>query len=119
MCNYVQELKMTLYKREFGEGFNLGFNLADYPWLTDKSWHNDMSPSFFFKVGIQYLVLWVDYETPDDREQSEERYVVMTAINEGTDSEPEINTGEDSEVVFTTESSSELTAYLKKLASAH
>jgi len=44
---------------------------------------------------------------------------VMTAINEGTDSEPEINTGEDSEVVFTTESPSELTAYLKKLASAH
>ena len=51
---------MALYKREFGESFNLGFNLADYPWLTDKSWHNDMSPSFFFKVGIQQGLIILD-----------------------------------------------------------
>ncbi|MCT8985291.1 hypothetical protein [Shewanella phaeophyticola] len=110
---------MALYKSEFGENFNLGFNIEDFPWLTDKSWHNDMCPSFYFKMGIQHLVLWVDFEAPDDREESEERYLVMTAINEGTDNEPEIFTSEDSEVVFTTESPSELTTYLKKLASAY
>lgn len=115
----TQELEMTHYKREFGEDFNLGFNLADFPWLTDKSWHNDVSPSFTFKAGSQYLVLWVDYEEPDSRELGQERYLVMTAINEGTETDPEIYTGEDSEVVLATESPSELTAYLRQLASAH
>lgn len=38
-----------LYKNEFGADFDLGFNLNDYPFLKDKSWHNDVSPSFFFK----------------------------------------------------------------------
>lgn len=115
----TQELEMTHYKREFGEDFNLGFNLTDFPWLKDKSWHNDVSPSFTFKAGSQYLVLWVDYEEPDSRELGQERYLVMTAINEGTEADPEIYTGEDSEVVLATESPSELTAYLRQLASAH
>jgi len=110
---------MALYKREFGEDFNLGFNIENFPWLTDKSWHNDVSPSFFFKVGSQHLVLWVDYEVPDNRELSQERYLVMTAFNEGTEAEPEIYTGEDSEVVFKTESPKELMSYLNQLASAH
>jgi len=115
----TQELKMALYKREFGEEFNLGFDLADFPWLKDKSWHNDVSPSFTFKAGTQYLVLWVDYEEPDRRELEQERYLVMTAINEGTETETEIYTGEDSEVVLATESPSELITYLKQLSSAH
>jgi hypothetical protein len=115
----TQELKMALYKREFGEEFNLGFDLADFPWLKDKSWHNDVSPSFTFKAGTQYLVLWVDYEEPDSRELEQERYLVMTAINEGTETEAEIYTGEDSEVVLATESPSELITYLKQLSSAH
>jgi hypothetical protein len=115
----TQELKMALYKREFGEEFNLGFDLADFPWLKDKSWHNDVSPSFTFKAGTQYLVLWVDHEEPDSRELEQERYLVMTAINEGTETEAEIYTGEDSEVVLATESPSELITYLKQLSSAH
>jgi hypothetical protein len=115
----TQEFKMALYKREFGEEFNLGFDLADFPWLKDKSWHNDVSPSFTFKAGTQYLVLWVDYEEPDSRELEQERYLVMTAFNEGTETEAEIYTGEDSEVVLATESPSELTTYLKQLSSAH
>ena len=110
---------MALYKREFGEEFNLGFDLADFPWLKDKSWHNDVSPSFTFEAGTQYLVLWVDYEEPDSRELEQERYLVMTAFNEGTETEEEIYTGEDSEVVWATESPSELITYLKQLSSAH
>lgn len=110
---------MTLYKREFGESFNLGFNHSEFPWLVDKSWHNDVCPSFTFKAGSQYLVLWVDYEDPEKREYEQERYVVMTAINEGTDTEPEIYADEGSKVVLATESPSELTAYLRQLATAH
>ncbi|AQS35245.1 hypothetical protein Sps_00020 [Shewanella psychrophila] len=64
---------MHQYKQEFGEAFDLGFELSHFSFLKDKSWHNDVCPSFMFKakvnsdisVGLeqseQYLVLWVDY----------------------------------------------------------
>lgn len=107
------------YKTEFGPDFDLGFNLSDYPQLTDKSWHNDVCPSFTFKAGSQHLILWVDYENPDERELSQERYVVMTAINEGTESEPEIYTGDETEVVFAAEKPAELKAYLSQITTAH
>lgn len=51
------------------------------------SWHNDVSPSFTFKAGSQYLVLVVDYEEPDSRELAQECYLVMTAINEGSEAD--------------------------------
>lgn len=62
---------MDEYKQEFGESFQLGFELSHFPFLKDKSWHNDVCPSFMFKgkegidssTGLeqseQYLVLWV------------------------------------------------------------
>ena len=37
--------------------------------LIDKSWHNDQCPSFYFKVGEQYYVLWVDYADVEQREE--------------------------------------------------
>ena len=68
---------MHLYKQEFGEAFELGFELGHFPFLLDKSWHNDVCPSFMFKSkkgsdssnldqhksqqNDQYLVLWTDY----------------------------------------------------------
>lgn len=59
------EVIMELYKQEFCQDFDLGFDLNDHPYLIDKSWHNDLCPSFYFKVGEQYYVLWVDYaESP-------------------------------------------------------
>ena len=92
---------MKLYKQEFGQSFDLGFELSQYPWLIDKSWHNDVSPSFYFKTSTGYMVLWVDYEDPEQRENSEqERYILMTAINSGTEQSPEIHHDEDSSVIF-------------------
>ena len=81
---------MSLYKQEFGQNFNLGFDLKDHPYLIDKSWHNDQCPSFYFKVDEQYYVLWVDYADIEQREEDTPRYVIIEATNEGTDQEPEI-----------------------------
>ena len=78
-----------LYKNEFGSNFDLGFNLSDHPYLNDKSWHNDVSPSFYFNAGAQYYVLWVDYADPNEREYSNERYLIQQAENEGDAENPE------------------------------
>ncbi|WP_434939708.1 hypothetical protein ACRWQN_02850 [Shewanella sp. HL-SH8] len=78
------------YKNEFGADFDLGFNLSDYPFLKDKSWHNDISPSFYFNVGSQYYVLWVDHSDPAEREESNSRYLIQKATNEGDEANPEV-----------------------------
>ncbi|WP_194442465.1 hypothetical protein [Pseudoalteromonas simplex] len=81
---------MSLYKQEFGRDFDLGFDLKEHPYLIDKSWHNDVCPSFYFNVGEQYYVLWVDYADEEQREENTTRYTVIEAINEGSAEEPEI-----------------------------
>jgi hypothetical protein len=79
-----------IYKNEFGADFDLGFNLSDYPYLKDKSWHNDVSPSFYFSIGPKYYVLWVDHADPAAREDSNSRYLIQEATNEGDEINPEI-----------------------------
>ncbi|OBT04769.1 hypothetical protein A9267_17670 [Shewanella sp. UCD-FRSSP16_17] len=107
---------MELYQQEFGQHFNLGFDLSKFPWLVDKSWHNDISPSFYFKTRTGYMVLWVDYEAPNQREDSSlERYVVMTAVNSGTDELPEIYHDENCEQIYSSEEAIPLTTFLTKL----
>ncbi|WP_108944603.1 hypothetical protein [Shewanella halifaxensis] len=109
---------MELYKQEFGQNFNLGFDLSLYPWLMDKSWHNDISPSFYFRTPTGFMVLWVDYEDPEQREDSEQdRYVVMTAVNSGTDESPEIHHDEESSVIFSSNDIGDtISFFLKRLA---
>ncbi|ABV86605.1 hypothetical protein [Shewanella pealeana] len=102
------------YKNEFGTDFELGFNLANYPYLHDKSWHNDLSPSFYFKVNQQYYVLWVDYAELHKREDTCCRYLIQEAINEGNDVSPEIYSSNGS-VIFENESSKELEEFLNNL----
>ena len=52
---------MELFKQEFGQNFEIGFDLKNHPYLIDKSWHNDQCPSFYFNVSEQFYVLWIDY----------------------------------------------------------
>lgn len=104
-----------LYKREFGANFNLGFNLGDFPQLHDKSYHNDVCPSFWFMKNSQYFVLWVDFENPDDRESETKRYTIITAENFGDNPNPEIGLSTDSIEIFSTENQSELTTFLYSL----
>lgn len=100
---------MHLYQQEFGDKFELGFNLADHPFLIDKSWHNDASPSFYFKKGNHFYVLWVESANVDDRENdSDARYTIMLAENEGDENDPELTS---IEVVFETEQAAELSHF--------
>lgn len=94
---------MSLYKQEFGQDFDLGFDLKEHPYLIDKSWHNDLCPSFYFKVDEQYFVLWVDYADEELREENTARYTIVKAINEGSKEEPEIYTI-DSKFIYESES---------------
>lgn len=103
-----------LYKREFGQDFELGFDLRDHPYLTDKSWHNDVSPSFYFKVEEQFYVLWVDFQDPEQREYSNCRYLIQEAINEGTEDTPEISSS-DCSIIFESEYPAELINFVNML----
>lgn len=105
---------MHQYQQEFNENFELGFALSEYPFLVDKSWHNDTSPSFYFKRGDQYLVLWVDHSDPNDRENDAARYSVQEADNEGNSDIPELYCGSN-EIVFESNSASELDLFLRCL----
>ncbi len=100
------------YKTEFGLDFNLGFDLSEYPLLIDKSWHNDVCPSFYFRVGGEYFVLWVDFEDPYRREYDIARYAVVSAENLGCDESPDIVCGENGIDMFRTDDAHSLAAYL-------
>lgn len=105
---------MELYKQEFGQDFDLGFDLKNHPYLIDKSWHNDLSPSFYFKVAEQYYVLWVDYADTEQREENTPRYIITGAVNEGTKAEPEIYAN-DFDALFREEKYHNLSKHLNEL----
>lgn len=105
---------MELYKQEFNENFDLGFDLKDHPYLIDKSWHNDLCPSFYFNVSEQFYVLWVDDADIEQREEDMPRYVIIEAINEGNNEEPEVYAG-NGKMIFECENYIELKHYLLNL----
>ena len=105
---------MHQYQQEFNENFELGFALSEYPFLVDKSWHNDTSPSFYFKTEDTFLVLWVDYPSLEDRDSDNPRYVIMKPENTSDSRDPELYCG-SGEVVFESESIIKLDHFLKVL----
>ena len=107
-----------LYKNQFGADFDLGFNLSDYPYLKDKSWHNDVSPSFYFSIGQQYYVLWVDHADPTEREDSNGRYLIQEATNEGDEINPEVYSS-SGDIIFESELVINLNQFLAKLNNSH
>ncbi|MAJ41182.1 MAG: hypothetical protein CMK62_14040 [Pseudoalteromonadaceae bacterium] len=109
---------MSLYKQEFGQNFDLGFDLKNHPYLIDKSWHNDLCPSFYFKVGEQHYVLWVDYADIEQREEETLRYLIVEAVNEGSNQEPEIYAGTIT-ITFECEDYSDLKLFLATITTRH
>ena len=101
---------MSLYKQEFGQNFDLGFDLKDHPYLIDKSWHNDQCPSFYFSVGEYFYVLWVDYADIEQREEDTPRYLIIEALNEGNKEYPEIYAS-NGEITFECEDYTDLKLY--------
>lgn len=46
------------YKQAFGQDFDLGFDLDSLPVkLTDRSYGNDVCPSFYFSAGGEYVLV--------------------------------------------------------------
>lgn len=103
---------MELYKQEFGQNFDLGFDLKNHPSLIDKSWHNDLCPSFYFKVGEQYYVLWVDYADIEQREEDTPRYMITKGVNEGSKDKPEVYCEINIEELFCCENYKDLKLFL-------
>lgn len=99
-----------LYQQEFGPEFRLGLQLDQYPFLTDKSWHSDVCPSFYFSHEGLFFVLWIDFSEPENRENETARYLIMTAENEGDASRPELSCN-NGEVVFETNSAKALDTF--------
>jgi len=101
------------YKKEFGKAFDLGINLGELNFLIDKSWRQDVSPSFYFKIGDDYFVLWVDFEKKEQREESNGRYLLQLAENEGNEDAPEIYATND--ILFSCEEPEVIKVFLLNL----
>lgn len=84
----------------------LGFEPKDLPiYLVDKSYGNDVCPSFYFFANGNYFVLWVEHESKDLREAPEcFRYTLVYGMNEGDEDYPEIYDDYDKEVVAESDS---------------
>ncbi|AUR84168.1 hypothetical protein NVP1049O_59 [Vibrio phage 1.049.O._10N.286.54.B5] len=89
------------YKTEFGKSFQLGFDLSQFPHLTDQSWHNDECPRFEWGV----YVLWVNHHDCDEFP----RYEVYHCEN-NEDNEPQIDYDRQ---YISTESPTEIVEFLK------
>ena len=100
------------YKQEFGMGFDLGFKEYQFPYeLHDRSYRNDCCPSFWFKKGNDFYILWVDFEEPEEREfESAKRYTLVHAINEGENDSPEIYSDTDKAIITESESFPSITS---------
>lgn len=106
---------MKLYQEMFGRTFDLGFKVDDYPFLTDKSYRNDICPSFYFKAAERYYILWVDYPTPAERDsESFSRYTIVEAENTGSEESPEIQVDHSSDVNLEMEEATGISNYLQQ-----
>lgn len=80
------------YKTAFSQDFDLGFKVQNFPVeLIDKSYGNDICPSFYFKIKDQYFVLWVNYKEKSLREDPETKHYILThGVNLGDNEHLEI-----------------------------
>lgn len=107
---------MYRYQKEFGLDFDLGFDLAIFPFLFDKSRQKDRCPSFIFghldhSGQWCYQVLWVDYFNVELRLQHNARYTVLKArVTDLVGADFELD--EASPLLFESESSNAVCRYL-------
>ena len=101
------------------EKYQLGFNMSELPVvLTENTSPNDVCPSFYFRHGGAYYLLWAEHQCPEHREDElSPRYAIIAAINYGDDQEPEIYSDTSTSDVFRSESTKDLLAYFSALTS--
>lgn len=107
---------LPLYKREFKEDFDLGFDLAKFPQLNDCSWHNDISPHFEWEHAGEWYALWIAHQDKSKRDvdaRDVARYAVF-CYGELDDPEDMMNV-EQSDVVtmFVSDVPEELVSFLE------
>lgn len=107
---------MQIYQQEFGPDFDLGFDIAVFPFLEDLSFHLDECPSFVFHALApnekEYLLLWVEHKDVSKRNCNFPRYSVLTAVNFGSQEVPEIAHDENSKILFSSEDVNALYRFL-------
>lgn len=86
MANSPESL--PLYKREFGQDFELGFDPASLPVvLVDKSYRNDICPCFSFEANGAHYLLWVSFP-PELRDYEEAGFSIQPFLGpDATDEE--------------------------------
>jgi len=107
------------YQACFGADFDLGFSMASLPvTLVDRSYHNDVCPSFYFELDARYYILYVDFCNPDQRENPDaSRYTIVMAINEGDAEAPEIFPDDmEPDLFATNDAAAALVQYVASLA---
>lgn len=105
------------YKTAFSQDFDLGFKVKDFPVeLIDKSYGNDICPSFYFKIQDQYFVLWVNYRENSLREDPEtKRYIITHGVNLGDNEHLEIYDDINKVDILMTDSISEVESTIRKM----
>lgn len=82
-ASYLASVKVSLWRAEFGPGYQVPGVITDEPGIEDISWRNDVAPSFTFasvaELGTTDLRLWVEHPDPAEREAGPRapRYSVM------------------------------------------
>lgn len=87
------------YQREFPTMTAMPAIPSDW---TDKSWHNDVCPSFLVAGdawGDTGTRVWVDYEKPEEREHGGPRFVMDRTAVDATPSGPFLETDDWNEIL--------------------
>jgi hypothetical protein len=104
--------ELSLYQKEFGYHFDLGFDIELYPFLKDTSWHNDLVPTFVWRSNDRDYRLSVCQEKPSDREHHDMPRYSVDVIDVRYQHLDEEDFA-DSEVIFSHESVEELFRFLR------
>lgn len=97
------------YRSEFP---NFDFEIPFIEGFTDKSYRNDVCPSFYCQLNAtQDIVLWVDFANPNRRESGFKQFTIC--INPINDEELDIEL--DDNVVLSTDSWDEVIAKINQL----
>jgi hypothetical protein len=92
------------YRSEFP---NFDFDIPFLEGFTDKSWKNDVCPSFYSQFNATHdLVIWIDYKDKDLREVDQGYGQFTLCLNPINDEDLDIES--DDNIIFTTDSWDEL-----------
>ena len=92
----------------------LGFNSTDLKVdLVERTSYNDDCRSFYYEIAGRFYILYVDFKDVEEREhESNPRYMVLGAVNEGDELDREIYPLDYSELLLRTDCTRSLINYI-------